>query len=134
MIPLVWVEMEQFPLTPNGKIDRKALIVDEAVDRDESNYVAAETEVELKLVAIWQELLGLEKIGVHDNFFELGGHSLIGMRVMSAINEEFSLEIAVRDLFRYTTIYELGKFLEVKVKLDKEDLDEDASDFETMVI
>jgi amino acid adenylation domain-containing protein/non-ribosomal peptide synthase protein (TIGR01720 family) len=134
MIPLVWVVMEQFPLTPNGKIDRKALIVVETDERDDSNYVAAETDVEQKLVAIWQKLLGLEKIGVHDNFFELGGHSLIGMRVMSAINEEFSLEIAVRDLFRYTTIYELGKLLEVKLKLDKEDLDEDASDFETMVI
>jgi len=134
MIPVVWVEMAKFPLTPNGKIDKKALVVSENIERDDSNYVAAETEIELKLLAIWQKLLVIDKIGVHDNFFELGGHSLIGMRVIAAINEEFNLEIAVRDLFRFTTIYELGKLLEVKLKLDKENLDEDATDFETMVI
>ncbi|XGA11875.1 phosphopantetheine-binding protein [Paenibacillus thiaminolyticus] len=71
------MELERLPLTPNGKIDRKALPAPEGEAGSGTEYVAPRNELETKLAAIWQEVLGLAKeIGVHDNFFDIGGHSL----------------------------------------------------------
>ena len=75
------------PLTPNGKVDRKALPDPDASELSDKEYVAPRNEVEEKLAGIWQELLGIERVGIHDNFFELGGHSLLAMRVISAIRK-----------------------------------------------
>jgi acyl carrier protein len=107
MVPRQWVEMESFPLTPNGKIDKHALPDAELVDQM-TVYVAPRTETEAQLAAIWQELLGIEKVGIHDNFFELGGHSLLGMRVLSHFRREYGGELTIRDVFTYPTIAELG--------------------------
>ena len=73
MIPTLWVEMEQLPLTNNGKVDKKALPQPGIQDIPGRKYVAARNELEQKLVEIWQDLLKVEKVGVEDNFFELGG-------------------------------------------------------------
>ncbi|WP_173965704.1 non-ribosomal peptide synthetase, partial [Flavobacterium collinsii] len=75
MIPMIWVELEEMPLTSNGKLDRKALPDPDSSDLSTKEYVAPRTETEQQLVQIWENLLGVEKVGVHDNFFELGGHS-----------------------------------------------------------
>ena len=75
MVPSVWVELEQLPLTQNGKIDKKALPKAEPTLPDRP-YVAPQTETEKKLSEIWKQILHLEQVGVQDNFFELGGHSL----------------------------------------------------------
>ena len=115
MIPALWVELESLPLTPNGKIDRKAL-PDPEITNITTEYVAPRNETEQVLAGIWQELLGVERIGIYDNFFELGGHSLLAMRVVSAIRRELNTELSIRDLFVQPTIASLGAYLDEQSK------------------
>ena len=117
MIPAFWILMGSFPLTPNGKVDKKALPDpgQEMLLRDE--YVPPRNEIEENIAAIWKELLHVERIGIYDNFFELGGHSLLAMRVVSSISKKFGVELAIRDLFQFSTINELGKYLEVRLSV-----------------
>ncbi len=111
MVPAVWLELENLPLTPNGKIDRKALPDPEVDELSGNEYVAPRNEAEEKLVAIWQELLKVEKVGVYDNFFELGGHSLLAMRVISAIRKQLNVELTIKDLFTHPNIASLSSQL-----------------------
>ncbi|WP_035097274.1 condensation domain-containing protein, partial [Aquimarina megaterium] len=99
------------PLTSNGKIDKKNLPSIDTSQLSVQEYVAPRTEVEEQLVVVWQELLGVDKIGVFDNFFELGGHSLLATRLVAMIRKELSVEIAIRDIFAYPTISGLGLHL-----------------------
>jgi amino acid adenylation domain-containing protein len=115
MVPAIWVELQNIPLTPSGKIDRKALPDPELADMT-VEYVAPRTDTELALVGIWKELLGLERIGAYDNFFELGGHSLLAMRVVSSIRKELNVELNIRDLFVYPMIADLGTYLDEQTK------------------
>ena len=87
------------PLTPNGKLDRKALPApdDEAVARRQ--YEAPQGETEQTLAALWAELLGVERVGRQDNFFELGGHSLMAVRLLSRIHAALGVELPVATLF-----------------------------------
>ncbi|WP_264523070.1 non-ribosomal peptide synthetase [Flavobacterium sp. N502536] len=110
MVPQVFVVLDQMPLTSNGKIDRKAL-PDPTVTQDRV-YVAAETEVEKDLVAIWQDLLNVEQVGVTDDFFELGGHSLLAVRLLSAIKTTLNVAINITDIFDHTNIAALAAFIE----------------------
>jgi acyl carrier protein len=114
MVPALWVELDSLPVTVNGKIDRKALPDPDASKLLSNNYVAPRNEIEEKLAAIWQQLLGVEKVGVYDNFFELGGHSLLAIRVISAIRKELNVELAIKDLFHFTTINDLSKYVEIQ--------------------
>ncbi|QNV63831.1 Gramicidin S synthase 2 [Paenibacillus polymyxa E681] len=105
MIPSYFVELERLPLTPNGKIDRKALPAPEREAGSGTEYVAPRNELETKLTAIWQEVLGLAKeIGVHDNFFDIGGHSLRATTLVSKIHKELNVDLPLRDVFRHSTI------------------------------
>jgi acyl carrier protein len=104
MIPAIWVEMENLPLTPNGKIDRKAMPDPDITTLLSNEYIAPRNETEQALAGIWQELLSVEKVGVHDNFFDLGGHSLKALQVISFIRKELQVELWIRDLFMYPTI------------------------------
>ncbi|WP_459209686.1 non-ribosomal peptide synthase/polyketide synthase [Aquimarina rhabdastrellae] len=113
MIPRIYVAMETFKLTHNGKIDRKQLPEPEINTLKTSEYKAAETETEKRLVALWEELLKITPIGINDNFFELGGHSLLAVRLIAAIREEFELDLDIKQLFNYTTIQTLAQFIEV---------------------
>ncbi|MDQ0418593.1 amino acid adenylation domain-containing protein [Croceifilum oryzae] len=108
MVPAHFVELEVFPLTPNGKIDRKSLPVP---DRKETKgvYVAPRTETEEAIVTIWNQVLGMEQIGIHDSFFELGGHSLLATQAVSNLKEFFGVELPLHDLFTYTTVQELAE-------------------------
>ncbi|HLK58813.1 MAG TPA: amino acid adenylation domain-containing protein, partial [Chthonomonadaceae bacterium] len=108
MVPTAFVVMEAFPLSPNGKVDRKALPAPEPESRDEA-YVAPRTPIEEGLVEIWSEVLGRERVGIHDNFFELGGHSLLATRVISRIRNIFQAELPVRALFEASTIADLAE-------------------------
>ncbi|MFN2440585.1 MAG: thioesterase domain-containing protein, partial [Chitinophagaceae bacterium] len=117
MVPSEMIALLQFPLTRNGKVDR--IFLSEREDRgfvNVLNYQPAVTKVEHRLVNIWQELLGLERIGIHDNFFELGGHSLLAIRLMSAIKKELDIELAVNDIFIHPTINGLAARLEGQSK------------------
>ncbi|MFY0632143.1 MAG: non-ribosomal peptide synthetase, partial [Flavobacteriaceae bacterium] len=80
MVPRIYVIVDGFKLTSNGKIDKKSLPEPAMEDYSVTEYVAPETELEQELAAIWMELLGLERVGVKDNFFALGGHSLLAIR------------------------------------------------------
>jgi len=84
MVPSAFVHMEAFPLSPNGKVDRRALPVPEVtgIESDEP-YVAPRNQTENVLAHIWSEVLGIKRVGIHDNFFELGGHSLLTLQVLA---------------------------------------------------
>ena len=123
MVPALWVELESFPLTPNKKIDKKSFPEPNIGTYLNNQFVLPQTEVEKSLCLIWQQLLHLEKIGIYDNFFELGGHSLLIMRMSSYIKRTFSVSVPIHVLFQFTTINDLGKYLELELK--KESLEEE---------
>ena len=110
MVPQAYVVLDQMPLTSNGKIDRKALPDPEMSSQRE--YVEPGTKTEEALVAIWQDLLGLEQIGVTDDFFELGGHSLLAVRLLSAIKSTMNVAVTITDIFDHTSISTLASFIE----------------------
>ncbi|MCP4153150.1 MAG: amino acid adenylation domain-containing protein, partial [bacterium] len=117
MVPSYFVPMEKIPLTPNGKIDRKALPGPE-VDKTCTGYVAPTNRIEEKMVDIWSEVMELEKekIGIYSNFFEIGGHSLKATLLMPRIHREFHVKISVGELFKTPTIKGLSKIIETKDK------------------
>jgi natural product biosynthesis luciferase-like monooxygenase protein len=115
MVPAQFVEIREFPLTPNLKINRKALpppgatpvpVVQEGSDPSEGL-----SSLERQLVSIWQEVLGVHRIGVHDDFFDLGGHSLLTVQLHRCISPLVDRRVAIADLFRYSTVHKLAAFL-----------------------
>jgi amino acid adenylation domain-containing protein len=112
MIPSAYLELEALPLSPNGKIDRRAL---PAPDRTRPGLVAefvAPTTIEEEIVAgIWANVLKLERVGVRDNFFELGGHSLLATQVVSRIRDTLQVEIPLRRMFEAPTVGGLAAFV-----------------------
>ncbi len=113
MVPGAFVFLEAMPLTPNGKIDRRALpALDSSLQEREDNFVAPRTPTEELLAAIWAEVLGLQQVGIHDNFFELGGHSLLATQIISRIRDAFSVELPLRHLFEAPTIASLSLAIE----------------------
>ncbi|HEY0604618.1 MAG TPA: beta-ketoacyl synthase N-terminal-like domain-containing protein, partial [Herpetosiphonaceae bacterium] len=112
MLPGVFVTLDALPLTANGKVDRRALPVPEA-GRDESAtpLVAPRSGIEQAIAAVWQDVLGVERVGVHDNFFDLGGHSLLLAQVHTRLRELLRADLALVDLFRYPTISALAAYL-----------------------
>jgi amino acid adenylation domain-containing protein/non-ribosomal peptide synthase protein (TIGR01720 family) len=111
MAPAAYVRLERFPLTTNGKVDRKALPAPDLSVRLERQYVAPRTPTEEALAQIWAEVLGLERVGIRDNFFELGGHSVFALAVISRANQA-GLRIALREIFEHQTIDRLTAVLE----------------------
>ena len=103
MIPSSFVFLDRLPLTPNGKLDRKALAALESGHTSAAKaYVAPRTPTEAFIAELWQELLGLERVGVRDNFFDLGGHSLLAMRVLAAIEKRTGHRFHPRDVIFQT--------------------------------
>ena len=119
MIPAVFVPLESFPLTPSGKVDRRALPRPEG-DRPrlEKEYVPPASEVEEALAAIWAEALGVPRVGVQDNFFELGGHSLLATQVVARIREHLQVDLPLIALFQMPTVEQLAMAVEEAI-LDK---------------
>ena len=112
MVPSAFVFLSAFPLTPNGKVDRKALpapVVDRAALN--SAYEAPRNAAEEKIATIWRDVLRLDRVGVNDNFFDLGGHSLLLVRVHSQLRLAFAREIPIVEMFRHTTVAALAQFL-----------------------
>ena len=108
MVPSGFVMVEKLPLTPNGKVDRNALPAPERENQVTAGYVAPGSDLEQKLVSVWQEVLRMEKVGVDDNFFDLGGNSLLVTRVHARIKPLFERDVRVVDLFRFPTIRSLS--------------------------
>ncbi len=112
MIPSRFFSITAIPLSPNGKVDRRALKKLSALELEtETEYQPPRTNLEFQLTEIWQTVLGKERIGVHENFFELGGHSLLAVRVVDAIKSASGITIKVADLFRHATVAELAETL-----------------------
>ncbi|WP_460760205.1 amino acid adenylation domain-containing protein, partial [Lysobacter fragariae] len=103
MVPAAYVTLSAFPLTPNGKLDRKALPAPEAEAYATRAYEAPVGDVETAIARIWADVLKLERVGRHDNFFELGGHSLLVMRVVSLLRQA-GVAVTVTDLFNRPTV------------------------------
>nr|HMS64746.1 non-ribosomal peptide synthetase [Ignavibacteria bacterium] len=132
MIPSFWVELENLPLTQSGKINRKALPDPETGRTEGTEYVEPGNDTEKKLAEIWKELLKIDRVGIYDNFFELGGHSLLAMRVITAVQKEFEIELVVKDLFNFTNISDLGKYIEIQTKEFTEE--KDSAEYEQFTI
>ncbi|MCJ8270142.1 MAG: non-ribosomal peptide synthetase, partial [Psychrosphaera sp.] len=98
MVPSAFMAIGALPLTPNGKVDKKAL-PDAPVVTDIAQYVAPITVIEQQLCEIWQQLLGIKRVGVTDNFFDLGGHSLLVTGLIKRINLALNTHMSVMDLF-----------------------------------
>jgi amino acid adenylation domain-containing protein len=109
MIPSVFVQLPEFPLTPNGKVDRKNLRPPEDESGGAAGYVAPRSTVESTIVKIWESLLKVERVGIHDNFFDLGGHSLLAMHLISEIELAFQIELPLRTIFEQPTIAGLAE-------------------------
>jgi hypothetical protein len=110
MVPSTLVTLDALPLSPNGKVDRRALKPVRATAKAE--HVAPETSTEITLARIWRDVLKIDSVGLHDNFFELGGHSLLATRVASRIRKELGLELELRVLFAAPTLRKLAAKLE----------------------
>ncbi|HET8843800.1 MAG TPA: amino acid adenylation domain-containing protein, partial [Ktedonobacteraceae bacterium] len=113
MVPAAFVFLDQWPLTPNGKLDRRALPPpDQHIQQRKQAYVAPRTPLEEQLVSIWQQVLHTEPIGIHDPFFDLGGHSLLATQAISHIRKEIHQNIALIDLFQAPTVAEMALLLQ----------------------
>jgi amino acid adenylation domain-containing protein len=108
MVPSAYVRLEQLPMTPSGKLDRRGLPAPDAAAYAGARYEEPQGETEQALAAIWTELLKVERISRHDNFFNLGGHSLLAVRVVNAVRARFDGVIAVRDVFAHPVLHELA--------------------------
>jgi amino acid adenylation domain-containing protein len=111
MVPSLFEFLTAFPLTPNGKVDRKALPAPAGARPDAADCVLPRNAVEQQIAGVWQSVLGVERTGVKDNFFDLGGHSLMMVRVQSRLQQLFNREISIVDLFRLPTIEALADHL-----------------------
>jgi amino acid adenylation domain-containing protein len=107
MVPQRFVFLDALPRTPNGKVDRRALPEPAAVSGT-AGFAPPRTPREELLAWIWEEVLGVERIGRHDHFFDLGGHSLLAVRVLTRVREAFRVELPLRTLFQAPTLAELA--------------------------
>jgi iturin family lipopeptide synthetase A len=108
MLPAAFVVLDAFPLTPNGKIDRKALPAPDAGRQVGTTYEPPADDVQRNIAAIWREVLGVDRVGIHDNFFELGGSSLLLVEVRAKLRDVLGREVSLVDLFRAPTVASLA--------------------------
>ncbi|AIQ12431.1 non-ribosomal peptide synthetase [Paenibacillus durus] len=111
MVPSYFVTLDNLPLTPNGKVDRRALPDPETVNRPLITYEAPSNETEVKLAAIWRDILGKADISVHDNFFHIGGHSLMATLLISRLHKELQAVVPLGQLFRTPTVRGLAEHI-----------------------
>lgn len=116
MIPHTIIRLDEFPLTPNKKIDRKTLSsVKITTEKIKASYEEPTTELEINLCTYYKEVLGIKaEIGITDNFFMLGGHSLNAVKLINSIDEKLHYRITLKDVFDYPTIQTLSRYLETK--------------------
>ena len=113
MIPSMYVLLNAIPLTPNGKVNKKALPVPESIVIEiESNFIAPKTSIEKTLSEHWASLLNVKQVGLNDNFFELGGDSLLAIQVLCHIMESFKIQLPLHTIFRAPSIGQLTKIIE----------------------
>ncbi|MDZ7969156.1 MAG: amino acid adenylation domain-containing protein [Nostoc sp. DedSLP03] len=112
MVPGVFIFLDTLPLLPNGKVDRRALPVPEALRPTlTTTYEVPQSEMEQQIAKLWQEVLHLDKVGIHDNFFDLGGHSLLMIQLNHKLRAILQRDISVVTMFQNPTIYSLAQYL-----------------------
>jgi amino acid adenylation domain-containing protein len=133
MVPSTFVVLDELPLAPSGKVDRRALPMPEDPRAQlEAEFVAPRGTLEERVAGIWSEVLGVEWVGAHDNFFELGGHSLLAVRVMTRLNQHFGVELPLRALFDAPTVAGLALAV-TQMKAEAEvDIDQMLAEVERM--
>jgi acyl carrier protein len=122
------VVLSAFPLTPNGKVDRKALPAPAKAGLAHSTYEPPLGQIETTLAQIWSELLRVERVGRNDNFFELGGHSLVATRLISKVRSEWDIEIPLTTVFAKARLAEFSEAI-----VDSQLSQFDAADIELLV-
>jgi len=125
MIPSVFVTLDTLPLTPNKKVDRNALPDPEEGQSGHAEWTAPETPTEEMLASLWEDVLGIERVGARDNFFALGGHSLLATQLIARIRSAFQVSVGLLDLFKAPTLGGLAALVEERVLDDIEKLSED---------
>jgi hypothetical protein len=115
MVPSAFVMLKDMPLTPNGKLDRRALPAPEGRPEHAGDYTAPRTDLERALSEIWAQVLSVDRVGIHDNFFELGGHSLLGMKLMAKAAHILAFQPPVVSIFQYPTVAQMAQFLEIRL-------------------
>jgi amino acid adenylation domain-containing protein len=121
MVPGAFVFLDNMPLTPNGKIDRKALPVPDLGAAGANDFVAPESPTQVEIAKLWAEVLNLPEVGIYNNFFELGGHSLLATLIVSRLRSHFEIELPLRRLFESPTVAELAEY--VDGLLDREEFE-----------
>ncbi|MGH3813456.1 MAG: amino acid adenylation domain-containing protein, partial [Pseudonocardiaceae bacterium] len=111
MVPSAFVMLDELPLNPNGKLDRKALPAPDFGAATRAGYVAPRTEAERIVARIWAEVLGVDRVGVEESFFELGGDSILSIRVVSRLRAAFGVDVSPRVIFTHPTVAGLATAL-----------------------
>jgi thioesterase domain-containing protein/acyl carrier protein len=112
MVPSVYVTVESFPISPAGKVDRRALPPPDDFQREtEKGFVAPTDELEYKLTRIWEQVLRVHPIGMDDNFFDLGGHSLLAVKLFAEVEKNFGKNLPLATLFQAPTVRQLARVL-----------------------
>ncbi|MFB2772369.1 amino acid adenylation domain-containing protein [Pelatocladus sp. BLCC-F211] len=115
MLPSAFVILDALPLTPNGKVDRRSLPLPENLRPElTASFQPPQSEMEQQIAKFWQEVLHLDKVGIHDNFFDLGGHSLLMLQVNNKLRVILQRDIPVVTMFQNPTIYSLAEYLSQK--------------------
>jgi hypothetical protein len=110
MVPSSFVFLDEFPLTPNGKVDRKMLPAPESSGlTPRPFYEAPRTDLEMVVAGIWEEVLRAERVGVHDNFFALGGHSLLATGILLRVRDRYGIDLPLRTIFEAPTVHDLAE-------------------------
>jgi natural product biosynthesis luciferase-like monooxygenase protein len=117
MIPSAFVTLDAMPLTPNGKINRRALPAPSTTGAAAADYVAPQSDLERTIAGIWQDALQVERLSTQDNFFDLGGHSLLMAQVHARLREVLQTEVPVIELFKYPTVSSLAKYFNQRQNL-----------------
>jgi acyl carrier protein len=111
MVPAAFVRIEAMPLTPNGKLDRRALPAPDDDAYARQSYEAPQGDIEQAIADIWQELLGVERVGRHDHFFELGGHSLMAVQLISRLRSDYDIAVPLSSIFTSPCLDEFSEIV-----------------------
>lgn len=133
MVPQFFVKLDEFPVTSNGKFDRKALkLPDDINASNRKNFIDAVTESEKNMISIWKKVLGLNRISMNDNFFEIGGHSLLAVNLFAKIKDTFECDLPLATIFSAPTPHQLLNIVQPE-KLHKKDPQEIVGTFKHIV-
>jgi amino acid adenylation domain-containing protein len=111
MVPSFFIDLDAFPLTPNGKIDRAALPAPDVGGTIAKQYAPPRTPIEHSLVRIWEQVLHVPRVGIHDHFFEIGGHSLLVVQLITRIEHALNVDIPVIELYKHPTVAALAAYV-----------------------